>query len=78
MNPGGGPSIQLPPYPVLDVNAGITNGRLALKMFVRNVGNTRAYLGASIFFDGANTAFGPIDYFLLQPRTVGIGFDYAF
>jgi outer membrane receptor protein involved in Fe transport len=75
---GGGPTFELPSYSVLDLNAGITNGRLALKMFARNLANKRAYLGAYNYFNGADGTFGPTDYFLLQPRTVGIGFDYAF
>ena len=75
---GGGATNDLPPYSVLDVNARITKGPLALKMFARNLGNTRAYLSANLSFNGADGTIEAIDYLLLQPRTVGIGFDYAF
>jgi iron complex outermembrane receptor protein len=74
----GGPTYELPSYSVLDVNAGITNGRLALKTFARNLANKRGYRGGSEILNTASFIWEQIDYYLVQPRTVGIGFDYAF
>ncbi len=77
------PAIVLPSYALLDLNAGMKKGPLALKAFVQNLTNKRVYLGGGVTerVDNVNeTMITPaqINYAIAQPRTVGIGFDYAF
>ena len=74
----GGPNYVQPAYSVLDLNAAISNGKLKLKTFVRNITDKRAYQGSYMIFNTANATAVQIDYALVQPRTVGVGFDYAF
>jgi hypothetical protein len=75
---GGGATLRLPSYAVLDLNAAIVRGRLALRAFARNLTNRHAYENGSILFDTAVLRNEQIDYVVLQPRTLGIGFDYTF
>ncbi len=77
------PAIVLPSYALLDLNAGMTKGRLALKAFVQNLTNKRVYLGGGVTerVDNINeTMITPaqINYAIAQPRTIGVGFDYRF
>jgi outer membrane receptor protein involved in Fe transport len=74
---GGGPTMELPAYSVLDLNAGIANGRLTLRAFARNLTDTRAQLQAIVLGD-ASSPPAEMETRILQPRTFGIGFDYAF
>jgi iron complex outermembrane receptor protein len=74
---GGYPTTVLPSYAVLDFNAVIAHGPLSLKLFARNLTDRRAYLYSDVILNDSNTPV-QIEHFLLQPRTVGVGFDYAF
>jgi iron complex outermembrane receptor protein len=74
---GGYPTTELPSYTVLDLNAGITKGRLSAKLFARNLADKRAYLNGLVIVNDYNTAV-QIENYVLQPRTVGVGFDYVF
>jgi outer membrane receptor protein involved in Fe transport len=70
------PSILLPAYSAVDLDASLTKGKVTFKLFASNVGNTRAFQGATV-----NTAFGvpqSVDFAILQPRTIGAGVDVAF
>jgi outer membrane receptor protein involved in Fe transport len=73
-----GPNYVLPAHAVLDLNGALSNGTLRLKTFARNVTDKRAYQGSFMIFDTANATPVQLDYVLVQPRTVGIGFDYSF
>lgn len=77
------PSVQLPSYALANASAGIQRDRLALKAFVQNLTNRRAYLGAGVsqhYTDETTSMTAPvqINYAIAQPRTAGIGFDYSF
>jgi outer membrane receptor protein involved in Fe transport len=72
------PSVVLPSYTVLDLNAGLARGRIGLKAFVRNLTDKRAYLSGNVVTDWTGFVAEQVNYVILQPRTVGIGFDYAF
>jgi outer membrane receptor protein involved in Fe transport len=76
------PSIVLPAYALLDLNAGMRKGSLALKAFVQNLTNKRAYLGGGVTesVSGSAISIAPvqINYAIAQPRTAGVGFDYGF
>ena len=74
---GGAPTDELPSYMVLDLNAGATRGPLSLKLFARNLMDKRAVVQSNVIVDHADTPV-QIEQYLLQPRTVGVGFDYSF
>jgi hypothetical protein len=63
---------------IRDLSAAILKGRLAVRAFARNLTNKHAYENGSSLFDTAVLRFEQIDYVVLQPRTLGIGIDYAF
>ena len=73
---GGAPTIEKPSYSVLDLNAGIAKDRLAIKVFVRNLLDTRAALHNNLIGDDAGAPTQAED-FILQPRTIGIGFEFS-
>jgi outer membrane receptor protein involved in Fe transport len=62
---------------VLDLNASIAKGPLTLRAFARNVADKRAWL-QSYFEAGPPNAPGESGVAIIQPRTLGVGFDYAF
>jgi iron complex outermembrane recepter protein len=76
----GYPAVVLPAYSVLDLNARIVKGPLTFKAFARNVMDKRAYLQSGTYVDYMANLPTPVQIYhnLLQPRTVGIGFDYDF
>jgi iron complex outermembrane receptor protein len=74
---GGAPTIELPSYTVLDLNAGAARGPLSVKLFARNLTDRRAYLQSNVVLDHTDT-LAQIDHYVLQPRTIGLGFDYTF
>lgn len=73
---GGGPTIEKPSYSVLDLHAGITKDRIAIRLFVHNVADTRATLHNNVLVDNSGT---PVQSgsLIVQPRTIGVGFDYS-
>jgi iron complex outermembrane recepter protein len=73
---GGTPTIALPSYSVLDLHAGIAKGPLTLRAFARNLTDRRAWLNGGFLFPDTSITPGHSDVFILQPRTVGVGFDY--
>jgi iron complex outermembrane recepter protein len=67
------PAIELPAYTAADLNASVAVGKVTLKAFVRNLTNVRALQGATV-----NSGLsGPtsVDFAIMQPRTIGVGFD---
>jgi outer membrane receptor protein involved in Fe transport len=74
---GGAPTMELPAYSVLDLNASIARGPLMLRAFVRNLTDTRAKLHAFVQGDPASPP-ASMQERILQPRLIGVGFDYAF
>ncbi len=76
-SPAGYPTAALPSYTVLDLNAAIARGPLSLKFFARNLTDKRAYLNSSVIVNDYNTPV-QVENYVLQPRTLGVGFDYAF
>jgi len=55
---------------------GIAKDRLAIKVFARNLLDTRAALHNHIIGDDAGVPTQAEDY-ILQPRTIGVGFDFS-
>ena len=74
---GGYPTTELPSYTVLNLNAAVARGPLSLKFFARNLADKRAYLNSDVIVNDYNTAV-QIEHYVLQPRTLGVGFDYVF
>jgi outer membrane receptor protein involved in Fe transport len=58
------PDYVLPSYVLLDLRAGLNNGRTAVTLYVDNVTNDRAELAAT-------TSFGPTEVTIQRPRTIG-------
>jgi hypothetical protein len=75
---GGYPAVVLPGYSVIDVNASLARGPFSARLFVRNLPDKRAYLNGVPLIDVASPP-NPVQilYKLVQPRTIGVGFDYA-
>ena len=74
---GGGPTMEMASYSVIDLNASIARGPLLLRAFVRNLTDTRANLHSFVQGDPVNPP-ASVQARILQPRTIGVGFDYAF
>jgi hypothetical protein len=67
----------LPSESVLNLNASIAKGPVALKAFARIVTDRRAWVNGSFGLGPPNApAEGPVS--IIQPRTIGVGFDYVF
>jgi hypothetical protein len=75
---GGYPAVVLPGYSVVDVNGSVARGRFAARLYVRNLADKRAYLnGVPVVDVLGNQNPVQILYKPVQPRTIGIGFDYT-
>lgn len=69
------PNFRMPSYTLTDVQGGVGFGHLELGLYVRNVFDQRAILGA----DAALVAFGsPLHATVAQPRTFGATLTLAF
>jgi iron complex outermembrane recepter protein len=81
---GGAPTMELPAYCALDLNASIAKGPLTIRAFIRNLTDTRgrqqgivlgdAYINSPDVYDPP----AALELRILQPRTIGLGFDYAY
>lgn len=68
---------EFPSYSVLDLSGGVAMDRLTIKVFARNLFDTRGILGANPD-DAYAGGPGQLETFIIQPRTIGVGFDYSF
>ena len=73
----GVPTAELPGYSLLDLNASIAKGPLALRAYARNLADIRASRHGHLSVDPSGTIANTDDYMVL-PRTIGIGIDYSF
>jgi outer membrane receptor protein involved in Fe transport len=71
----GQPTIENPSYSVLDLNAGIAKDRIAIKVFARNLLDTRAALHRNLLPPDAPSQ---AEDYIVQPRTIGVGFEFSF
>jgi outer membrane receptor protein involved in Fe transport len=71
---GGAPTIEKPSYSVLDLNAGIAKDQFAIRVYARNLLNTRAVLHNNLIPPGAPTQ---AEDYIVQPRTIGVGFEFS-
>ena len=65
-------------YSTLDFNADIVNDHWTFRLFVKNATNKNVYVSISQVLNGATGAVTVLDGTPLQPRVVGVGFDYKF
>jgi iron complex outermembrane recepter protein len=79
------PTVRTGGYSVIDLNANVQNDHLTFKAYVRNLANNHAIVGAaagpvgqSLVIRNSATGVDSIDASILQPRTIGVGFDYTF
>ncbi len=69
------PNFRMPAYTLTDLQGGVTLGKIDLGLYVRNVFDKRAILGA----DAALVAFGsPLHATVAQPRTIGATLSASF
>jgi len=69
------PNFKMPSYTLTDLQGGVTLGKVDVGLYVRNVFDKRAILGA----DSALVAFGsPLHATVAQPRTVGATLSTSF
>jgi hypothetical protein len=73
---GGYPATVLPGYSVIDLNGSVARGRFSARLFVRNLADKRVYLNGVPEIDAFQNPV-QILYKPVQPRTIGIGFEYA-
>jgi iron complex outermembrane receptor protein len=74
---GGYPAAAVPSYTLLDLNTAIAQGPVSVKFFARNLIDKRAYLNSLAIANDFN-AVVQVQNYVLQPRTVGVGFDCTF
>ncbi|MBW8815844.1 MAG: TonB-dependent receptor [Caulobacterales bacterium] len=65
-------------YTALDLNAGVSNDRWSLRLYARNLTDTRAYLSPSLLTDPLTGARDHAETTILQPRTIGVSLDARF
>ena len=65
-------------YDALDLNADLSDSRLTVRVFAKNVTDKRAYLSAFSFPDLSGAVVVQNEGTVLQPRTVGVSVDYKF
>jgi len=75
---GGEESLELPAYSLLDLNASVSKGPLTLRAFARNLSDSRASRHSHPPGIDPATMIAEWETFVVQPRTIGIGIDYAF
>jgi outer membrane receptor protein involved in Fe transport len=69
------PNFRMPGYTLVDLQGGVALGRVDLGLYVRNLFDKRAIVGA----DAALVAFGsPLHATVAQPRTVGVTMGVSF
>ena len=67
------PRLPLPAFTSVDLRCGVRRERLRATLFVRNVADTRGYVGGLDFTAGTtNSPTGPWTAALIMPRTVGV------
>jgi outer membrane receptor protein involved in Fe transport len=68
-------AVLLPAYHALDLSTGVANERWGIRLYAKNVTNTRGYLSETIL---SAPSSGTADLVILQPRTIGVSIDAAF
>jgi iron complex outermembrane receptor protein len=73
------PRLPMPAFTTVDLRFGSKIERLRATLFVRNVGNTRGFLGGTDYTAGVtNSPTGPWAAALITPRTIGLSLSADF
>lgn len=75
--PNAPESVQTGSYGVFDLHAGVSNGTVALRAFIRNAGNSHATTAANMLTSALGNQV-QIDRTVLQPRTIGLSIDVTY
>ncbi len=62
-------------YAALDLNAGVASDRYAIRLFVKNLTNTRTYLTDYVVQNGLTGAIPQVEGIVMQPLTLGVSLD---
>ena len=71
------PAVEAPSYSLVNLNASLTRGPLTLKLYGSNLANKRAIQGGLELINILNQPQQG-DFWIVQPRAYGVGFDYKF
>jgi iron complex outermembrane receptor protein len=71
-------SYPLGAYAAMDLNASLSNDRYTIRLFVKNLTDTHAFLTYNVLQNGATNAVSEIEASTLQPRVFGIAIDGKF
>ena len=71
------PAVEAPSYSLVNLNASLTRGPLTLKLYGANLANKRAIQGGLALINILNQPQQG-DFWIVQPRSFGVGFDYKF
>jgi outer membrane receptor protein involved in Fe transport len=71
-------AVEMPAYSLVDLNANVSKGPLTLRTFVRNLTDSHASRHSNNIYVDPTTMIAQFDAYVVQPRTIGLGVDYAF
>jgi len=71
------PAVEAPSYGLVNLNGSLTRGPLTLKVYGTNLANKRAIQGGMELINILNQPQQG-DFWITQPRALGVGFDYKF
>lgn len=71
------PAVEAPSYSLVNLYASLSRGPYTFKFYVTNLTNERAIQGGLQLINLANQPQQG-DFWIVQPRAVGVGFDYRF
>ena len=71
-------TLDLPAYSLIDINASVSKGPLTLRTFARNLSDSHASRHSHPPYVDPTTMIAQWGAYVVQPRTIGIGVDYAF
>jgi iron complex outermembrane receptor protein len=70
---GTGEPLPIGPQNIVDVHTGLVMNKVSARLYGKNVFNNRSYMGLLYLADPQRPMFVPV-----QPRTIGLSFDYSF
>jgi iron complex outermembrane recepter protein len=65
-------------YTAIDLNADMSNDHWTLRLFIKNLTDNRVYTSLAALSDPLTGEMVRVNAVPLQPRTIGVGFDYKF
>ena len=76
--PSGSNPLPQDSYTAIDLNADASNDHWTLRLFVKNLTDERVYTNLTPLSNAATGQVEQVRGIPLQPRTIGVGFDYKF